>query len=298
MKQDKRPDVLPDAGSGQYESIPFSDDLFPIRINRDSVLTAQSGHAPITWHEQLEILIILEGQGVCVCDCRRIPCSTGDIILINPCEPHTVECDAGRLRYHCLMIDPSLYDRRDDICSIRYISAVTDRSVQFRSSIGDNARIRALLEDILDESLEQRTGYEMAIKGDILKLFAELFRNEPADEMHVRKPYEVDQLSPAMRYIAAHYASDITLADLAGVCCMNPSYFCRRFHALTGRTAMSYLNEYRLSKAQTLLVTTSRSVSEIAQTVGFSDSSYFTRVFRSVYGVSPSEARKKSGKKE
>lgn len=294
MQQEKKAPAAPADSGARYESIPFSDSLFPIRINRDSVLTPASGYAPITWHEQLEILVFLAGSGTCVCDCRRIPCGAGDIILINPCEPHTVECASGTLRYHCLMIDPSLYDRRDDVCSMRYLNAVTERKVRFNNSVGDNSDIRSLIEEILEESLERETGCELVIKGDILRLFAELYRHEQmCDSVQVGKSYDMDQLTPAMRYIADHYASDVTLADLAGACCMNASYFCRRFHTLTGRTAMSYLNEYRLSKAQAMLMNTSKSVSEIAQTTGFSDSSYFTRVYRALYGMSPSEARKK-----
>lgn len=294
MNQDKPTPGTPPEAAARYEAIPFSDTMFPIRINRDSVLTAASGYAPITWHEQMEILVFLEGAGVCVCDCRRIPCRAGDIILINPCEPHSVEWGAGSLRYHCLMIDPSLYGRRDDVCSLRYLNAVTERKVRFSNSVGGNEKVRALVTEILDESLARETGCEMVIKGDILKLFAELFRHEQStDDVQVRKTFDMDQLAPALRYISDHYASDVSLADLAGACCMNSSYFCRRFHTLTGRTAMSYLNEYRLSKAQALLLTTSKSISEIAQTTGFSDSSYFTRVFRALYGISPSEARKR-----
>lgn len=277
----------------RYESIPFSNDLFPVRINWSSRRTPEMKCTPVSWHEQLEILFFLSGSAYVTCDFNRYVCSAGDIVVINPCEMHSVEYCSGELVYHCLMIDPSLYDRRDDICSIKYISSITDRKAKFRNCIGDNQTVRDVLMDLLAEWREQEYGYELAVKGGLLRLFAELFRRElNVDDAKKRKPYELDQLTPALRYISDHYASNITLSDLASVCCMNRSYFCRRFHALVGRTAVTYINEYRLSKAQALLLTTSQSVSEIAQMTGFTDSSYFTRCYRSLYGVSPTEARR------
>jgi AraC-like DNA-binding protein len=59
-----------------------------------------------------------------------------------------------------------------------------------------------------------------------------------------------------------------------------------------GMTPISYLNRYRVNQAKILLRESEKSVTEIAMTVGFSDSSYFARVFRRQMGVSPDVYRR------
>jgi AraC-like DNA-binding protein len=57
-------------------------------------------------------------------------------------------------------------------------------------------------------------------------------------------------------------------------------------------TPIAYLNRYRITQAKRLLRETDQSITEIALTVGFSDSSYFSRVFRRETGLSPDAFRR------
>ena len=66
---------------------------------------------------------------------------------------------------------------------------------------------------------------------------------------------------------------------------------CRFFKNAVGKTVTKYINEYRVEKSTALLTTTDASIAEIAAEVGFEDPNYFSRVFRSVMGMSPVEYR-------
>ena len=272
-----------------YEVIPFSDELFRIRILSDMVTTPEMRAAVCRWHEQLEILYVTDGTLVCECDFEDYTCTAGDIVVINPCEAHTVCYADAPSHYHCLMVDPGLYSSRGDISGIKYTEPISERRIRFNHVIR-NDRARMYLLRLLDEYAVGEPAYEMAVKGNLLCLLAELFRNELADDL-TKNSGGRSGVSPALRYIAEHYAEDIALDDLASLCCMNRSYFCRRFRDVTGKTAIGYLNEYRLTKARALLMSTDRSVTDIARDAGFSDSSYFARLFVRCYGVSPREMR-------
>ena len=67
----------------------------------------------------------------------------------------------------------------------------------------------------------------------------------------------------------------------------------RRLRALTGDSTKSYILHLRMERAKDLLATTSHSVSEVAMRCGFEDTSYFTRVFRSFYGCTPSQMKRR-----
>ena len=272
-----------------YELIPFQDESFPIRILQN--LESRTPN-PVTWHEQIEILLIQEGNLICECDFVHYLCRPGDIMIINPCEAHAVFPFETPARFHCLMIDPRLCGSREDIPIRKYLDPYTERRIRFNNNLHIEDRVRSIIEELIHKYTAREEGYELSVKGNLLRLLSLLFRYEIREVDVPQKKLNYESIAPALTYIAEHYTNDISLADLSDRCCMNRSYFCRQFHELTGKTAMAYVNEYRLAKAKALLLTTQDSISEIAVATGFSDNSYFTRKFKELFGVSPSSMRR------
>jgi len=277
----------------RYETIPFADELFPIRILWD-LRTKQTDvrtQDPL-WHEQLEILYITQGSMICECNFQHYLCHEGDIVIINPYEAHAVAFHEEEARYHCLMVDPRLYSGQEDISGVKYMKPMSERRVRFRHVIRENEHALQVLMALLEEYRAASPAFEIAVKGHLLCLLAELFRNEVASDDSQRSRVGASSIAPALHHIAERYFEDITLDDLANCCCMNRSYFCRRFRTVTGTTAITYLNQYRLAKARAMLITTDYTVSQIALLTGFPDSNYFTRLFTKHYGTAPREMRR------
>lgn len=275
-----------------HESIPFRNALFPFRIHEDFRSETHTGTPPkYAFHEQLEILYVTEGSVICECDFNRYVCNAGDIVIINPCEVHNVEFLNAEAHYLCLMIDPRFYSSKGDISGVKYTDPMQERLVRFRHVITDNERAHEILMELLREYREAEPAFELSVKGNLLRFLAELFRSERIEEPMNRSIAEQASIRAALDYIEEHYAEEISLHDLAEACSMSLSYFCRRFHSVTGRAAMSYVNEYRLSKAHELLISTRLRISEISARTGFSDSNYFARAFKKFYGASPRETR-------
>ena len=97
----------------------------------------------------------------------------------------------------------------------------------------------------------------------------------------------------AMAYLHEHYADDISRQDLAHHVGLDDDYLTSCFRKELGMTPIAYLNRYRVNQAKRLLTCTSKSITEIALEVGFSDSGYFSRVFRREVGMSPEPFRRK-----
>ena len=83
----------------------------------------------------------------------------------------------------------------------------------------------------------------------------------------------------------------IELDRLADIAHMSKRNFMRSFQAAMGSSPIAHLIQLRVNRAASLLRRTEHSVTEIAFQVGFSDSNYFTRQFRKLLGVTPSEYR-------
>ncbi len=95
----------------------------------------------------------------------------------------------------------------------------------------------------------------------------------------------------AMAYIHAHYAEPLARADIARHVALSDDYLTFCFRKELGITPIAYLNRFRVGQARRLLTETTRSIAEIALEVGFTDSSYFSRVFRREVGMTPDAFR-------
>ncbi len=85
---------------------------------------------------------------------------------------------------------------------------------------------------------------------------------------------------------------DLNTEDLAFLCAMSVSSFKRKFQEVFGTSPNKYITSKRLDKAQSLLRTTTLTISEIAYDCGFSDVSYFSKTFKKYYNSTPSDLRK------
>jgi AraC-like DNA-binding protein len=96
----------------------------------------------------------------------------------------------------------------------------------------------------------------------------------------------------AMAYIHERYAEPVSREQMARDLNVNERYLTRCFGQETGLTPIAYLNRYRIAQARALLDRSRLSVTEVALACGFSDSSYFGRVFQKEVGLSPTVYRR------
>ncbi len=98
----------------------------------------------------------------------------------------------------------------------------------------------------------------------------------------------------AMAYIHEHYAEPMSREELSRRLAVSERYLTRCFGQETGLTPVAYLNRYRVQQASEMLRRGQLTITEIALACGFSDSSYFGRVFQKEIGLTPSEFRRRA----
>lgn len=84
----------------------------------------------------------------------------------------------------------------------------------------------------------------------------------------------------ATRYIYNNFRKPLTLEEVSSVASLSPTYFSKKFKLITGMGFKEYLNYVRLKHAQTALLTTNSSITDIALEYGFNDSNYFKDLFK------------------
>lgn len=95
----------------------------------------------------------------------------------------------------------------------------------------------------------------------------------------------------AMKFIDDNFHKDITLEDVSKEVNLSPYYFSKLFKAEIGENFIDYLTRVRINKAKELLNNKDLSIKEICFTIGYSDPNYFSRNFKKIVGITPTEYR-------
>lgn len=244
-------------------------------------------------HEDMEIKCFYEGSATIVVEGNTFSVGAGDIVVINPYEFHaTVETGEQKGKYHLFMIPLDYFSTGIDLHKLFF----KERKM-FRTLFSNNKELYSILSRAADEIRRGELCYELVIKGLLTEFFVMLLRygiseNEfPVSQKSTLRLYS--QIEPALKCIKDEYSKELTLDHLATLCNVSRHYFCHIFKSVTGKSAMEYLREHRLSIADIMLHNTNSGVGEIAMLCGFESANYFSRMYKRVYGISPRQNRNK-----
>jgi|GEM_PF-1416015 len=109
--------------------------------------------------------------------------------------------------------------------------------------------------------------------------------------MYILKQRYGDDIVTAINYMYLNYKKTIGLMDLSQLLAMNTSYFSKYFKKKTQINYVSFLNSIRLEKAKEYLEHTDYPIIQIAIDVGFTNETYFSRLFKNIEGISPAAYR-------
>lgn len=241
------------------------------------------------WHDEFELIHVRSGSLRVTIDGAEYRLYTGDTAFVAGGQAHAAtptDCV-----YECTVFDPSMLLRSGDACK-SYIHRIQNGSVIVSPYFSaDFAPVHEAIDRLF------RTAFDHARQPNVLLVFGALmdFFGYVFEEKHYtesasalpRHSRHIRHLKDVLVFIERHYAEPVTLAELSKAAGMSPKYFCRFFRRMTRRSPIDYLNYYRVECACQQLLTTEKSVTEVALDCGFNDISYFIKTFRRHKGVSP-----------
>lgn len=218
-----------------------------------------SGSREAFSQESREILYLISHQQILSAS-AKIRCLLEDVLILE--IPKALVCDT------CIQIVTAMQLVALNRNMTAAFSACRD-TLSVLESVGSFRELRTLLLELLD-TVDRELG-------------------DCAYSRHVQQ---------AIALIHAEYASIRRISDVSDQLNLNTEYFCRVFKQETGTTFNTYLTNYRIQIAKELLNSTDRKIIDIAQSVGYPNLSYFSRVFKSVTGVAPFRFRDLDGTQE
>lgn len=248
-------------------------------------------------HEAVEIKCFYEGTSTLLLGTQTVTVKAGDVVVINPYEFHATidrgeEGNTGK--YHLFMVPLDFFSG----CNLPEMDLrvlLYGQKRLLRNYFARDEQLYQLLLTAAREYNDQDTAWEARVYGLLLEVFSLLFRRGVKDTQQeiiandAMRSYRL--IEPALRHIRDHYMDAVSVEELATICQVSKHYFCRVFKNTMGKTAMEYLQEYRLMIADVMLGNTDKSIAQIAAGCGFESGNYFGRCYKKYFGISPSKRR-------
>lgn len=272
---------------GFYEQKNLSDPEFPVQLHVDEY-SDKCQYFLSHWHEHIELHYVLEGTPLLRLNQREIKAGKGNLVIVNSNELHAGYCEGALVRVMVIIFEMEAFSKE-----------LAGKNIIFQPLIESDPVIDGIMSVIHKEYLEQRMGYRLVCRGEILRLIAHLIR-EYAQEILTesesdKRKKRLERLNRVLDYIQNNYREQISNQELAEVIHLSEDRFNHLFKESMGMSPLQYMNELRLKKAMGLLKKREYSMAEIADKVGFTDYNHFGRQFRKYYGCSPTEILRPNG---
>ncbi|NLW48561.1 MAG: AraC family transcriptional regulator [Firmicutes bacterium] len=250
---------------------------------------------PPHWHEELEIIYVLEEELVIGLNNEIYTLKPRDILLINSSEVHFFVTPPKKSNRIILQFEPRLFGPFSAMMrEHKFITPHLSSSNESQTQVHQSLERQTL--SIIDEYSKMRQGFQLAIQARLYDFMVVLLRQVPMEKYsslerskHLKR---LERLEHVFKYVAANYTKEITLNEIARTANFSVYHFTRFFKETTGMTFIQYLNNYRVSKAVKLLTETDDSITEVAFRSGFDSIKTFNRVFKHLKGCSPSSFKK------
>lgn len=255
---------------------------------------------PMHWHSEMELVAVKKGKGKISINYDSYPVTAGSILLIPPGQLHSIQGIPGTvMEYENIFFSADfLLSHQEDICSTQFIRPLFQNKIAFdtlhlTSSLSYYPEIASLLEKIDSLSDARPQGYQLAIKGLFFQLFFILYSHKKKDADVLQASKSIEKMKILLKYMEENYAQPMTIEQVAELIHYSPSHFMKFFRNTMGTSFISYLNDYRLTIAARSLRLSTDSILTIACQSGFDNLSYFNRLFKRKYHMTPSQFRSK-----
>lgn len=254
---------------------------------------------PLHFHPEIEICHILKGSGYRMTGDFIEPFSSGEVMWMPANLPHCwiykpESCEPDHNR-ECIFVQFDASLLQTGLSFFNEWKYAANRLLAIRQSIsltGDTAeKVKSALKE-----MGALSGSDRLLK--LLQVLQWIGTTSDIrlvgmqDNVHNTITKDMERIQLVFKYVIEHYKNKVTVPEVAASIHMTPVAFCSFFKRETGKTFISFLNEYRIEVACTLLRSfPDRDVNEIAWQCGFADVPHFNRSFRRMKGMAPREWR-------
>lgn len=292
-----------------HEINQYQDAAFPVGmflVTKDRIIPEGRGYRDLHWHAELQIDLVISGTMKIQVNGTEYTLQKGEGIFINRNILHITTGMTTDAEYVSFNFPEQILGffhgsrmEQEDVLPFtsRYaFSAVALKpEVEWQSVILEQlGTLRTLF---LEEIWEGKKGHAKYLASLLIAGVWYQLITHVEDELSAPSKgglRKQERIQTMLSFIHENYMNPIKLKEIADSASVSEGECCRCFQEMVRKSPNQYLIGYRIARAMELLDRTERSVTEIAEETGFSDSSHFIQYFRRQTGITPKEYRNKT----
>ena len=242
-------------------------------------------HSTLHTHPFTELFYVVDGKGEFNIQGQHFPVKPNDFVIINPQVEHTeLSSPDEPLEYIVLGIRG---------LSFSNLTPVSEggHPFSFFNLRDEQKDILRYLNAMVQEATSQQMSYELVCHNLLEILLIKILRHQHFDLEVGKQSKATKDISFIKHYLETYYHESIQLEDLASMTHLSRFYISHSFKKEIGMSPMEYLIDIRIKESKILLRTTNYSISQVADIVGFTTPTYFSKQFRKSTGISPTDYR-------
>lgn len=275
------------------EIVQYGDTGIPLYIRTAELDVYPGMGAPCHWHDDIEWIYVVSGKMCYYVNGRRLLLDEKDSLMVNARQMHYGCSYKGQnCRFLCILFHPSLFGGNQTLLQ-KYVAPVLENAdcqyLHFHGKAARGKEIAGYLEQIRCFKEEAAEAYEMQVIAVMLQLWSSLLQ---CGELAVQdsgsgRSSDLEIQKSMVSFIYQHYAEQISLNEIAASGNVSRSKCCLIFKQYLQQSPMDFLNAFRLKTSCKLLCNSEKTITEIAFGCGFSNLSYFSKLFRKSFGCTP-----------
>ncbi len=241
---------------------------------------------PLHWHKEFELVHVVNGRLSLHLNGVEYLLKSGDMIAVNSGVLHRGQPED--CVYDCVVFNLDMLKSQSDTVNQLLLPITSGQKwINMFLEADDSILYKTAL--ALFGTARQNEAYkELDIIAKLLAFLTQVYKADlvgnPQSARHDRR---LTGLSEFLEWLESNMCERLTLTEMAQHLGLNEKYFCRIFREATGKTPIDHLNFLRINNACHLLIHENMSVTEAAMMCGFSDMSYFSKIFKKYKQCSP-----------
>lgn len=272
--------------------------LLPLAIYIETVDNKNIA-VPLHWHRGFELVYIEKGTATFTINLANYIVNTGDIVIVPPNALHAFTSITG---YTCscrtIIFDlSSLESVSLDSVTTNYIIPIQNNDVSFMEHLNSKTSCFNALLDIHNRIFSLMThkpkNHELKIKACLFDMLVVLYDTNTIQLTKKSNDANtnVEIVRTILDYIRHNRNKKLDISTLASIVGFSNDHFIRFFKKYLHQTPIHYIRHYRLDYARIQLENSDKNITEIAYDSGFNDVSYFIKLFKERYDISPRRYR-------
>lgn len=255
------------------------------------------------WHFHIELIYMAHGVAKAVIGSDVYELREGDLLIVFPCEVHSVSVAAGvPSRHYVIGFDPELLRPMPSLAfqlgyMLPYAASLKERKQVVASFSTGREPMLPLIDELYEEYRTKPHGFELTVASGIYRMIVRLLREHALSSLGEfglsGRTGTLEKFRDTLIFMNENAHMNLTASDAAKRGMMSYSRLASLFKETMHTTFSLYLMFLRIRRAEQLLLDSSVSITQIALDSGFHSPSYFIKQFKRAKSLSPLQYRKK-----